>query len=250
MTFAFVTLSVPVVQGFVGSTKAVSIARIPSRARTFAPTRRCRSPTGALKSVMEPSKLSEDGELERFGEVMQQFALSLLGVYAGMSGASPAAAVPEALVEAFKSIPASLAHPVTMWTIFGTALYTFYLGYQSSLVRKSEPAKRKELIQGKFGERHFRISSALFAVMTLATFGGMANTYTRTDKLFPGPHLYAGLGLVATLAVMSSFAPYMLKGKEWARNAHFTLAFLAIGLFGWQAKSGMVIVGKLLGWDK
>lgn len=251
-SFAFVTALAPVVRGFVGSTKAFTTTRIPSHARNFAPTRRCRTPTVALKAVMEPSEpsSSESEVPERFGEVMQQFVLSLLGVYAGLSGASPAAAVPEALVEAFTSTPVSLAHPVAMWTVLGTALYTFYLGYQSSLVRKSEPEKRKELIKGKFGDRHFRTSSALFAFMTLATFGGMANTYARTGKLFPGPHLYAGLGLVATMAVMSSFAPYMLKGKEWARNAHFTIAFLAIGLFGWQAKSGMVIVGKLLGWDE
>lgn len=180
---------------------------------------------------------------------MQQFALSLLGVYAALGTSSPASAVPEALVEAFKSTPASLAHPATMWTMLGTALYTFYLGYQSRQIRSADTEKRKELIKGRFGDRHFKTSALLFAIMTVATFSGMANTYTRTGKLFPGPHLYAGLGLVATMAVMSSFAPYMLKGKDWARNAHFTLAFLAVGLFGWQAKSGMVIVGKLLGWE-
>lgn len=137
-----------------------------------------------------------------------------------------------------------------MWLLFATVLYTFYLGFQSSRIRSAEPEERKKLAKGKYGERHFKVSSALFAIMTLSTLGGMANTYTRTGKLFPGPHLYAGLGLVATLSVMSSFVPYMQKGKEWAKSAHFSLAFVAISLFGWQAKSGMAIVGKLLGWDK
>lgn len=137
-----------------------------------------------------------------------------------------------------------------MWTIFATVLYTFYLGFQSSRVRSADKEDRKELAKGKFGERHFKTSSALFAVMTLSTFGGMANTYTRTGKLFPGPHLYAGLGLVAIMSVMSAFVPYMNKGKEWARSAHFSLALVVISLFGWQAKSGMGIVAKLLGWDQ
>lgn len=250
-TFGFVTASSVAVRGFVGSANAVTCTNIASR--KFAPTRRCRPTATIPRAVADPSNSDESTDLavpERFGEVMQQFTLSLLGVYAALGAASPAAAAPEALVEAFKSTPASLAHPATMWTLLGTALYTFYLGYQSSLVRKSEPEKRKELVKGKFGDRHFRTSSALFAIMTVATFSGMGNTYARTGKLFPGPHLYAGLGLVATMSVMSACAPYMLKGKEWARNTHFTLAFLAVGLFGWQAKSGMVIVGKLLGWDK
>ena len=76
----------------------------------------------------------------------------------------------------------------------------------------------------------------------------MANTYSRTGKLFPGPHLYAGLSIVALMSVMSSFVPYMQKGKEWAKSAHFSLAFIVVSLFGWQAKSGMDIVAKLLKW--
>lgn len=171
-----------------------------------------------------------------------------MGVYAAMSDVPSASAVPESLVEAFKSIPASLGHPVTMWALLGTCVYTFYLGYQSSQIRKVEPEKRKVLLKAKVTDRHFQTSATLFAIMTCATFGGMANTYTRTGKLFPGPHLYAGLGLVATMSVMVSLVPRMQKGKEWARQAHFSLAFVALSMFGWQAKTGMDIVAKLLHW--
>eukprot|EP00177_Eucheuma_denticulatum_P001627 GFKZ01002924.1.p1 GENE.GFKZ01002924.1~~GFKZ01002924.1.p1 ORF type:complete len:246 (-),score=19.78 GFKZ01002924.1:593-1330(-) len=181
-------------------------------------------------------------------DVHHQFLVSIIGAYFALQEISPADAVPESVIETFKSKPASLTHPIAMWLIFGTVLYTFYLGFQSRRIRSAEPEQRKELVKGKFGQRHLQTSSALFAVMTLATFEGMANTYTRTGKLFPGPHLYAGLGLVALMSVMSAVVPYMQKGKDWARGAHFGMAFLCVGLFGWQAKSGMVIVGKLLGW--
>ena len=177
-----------------------------------------------------------------------QALFAFIGAYSLIEPGT-AYAIPDAVIEAFKSKPASLVHPIVMWALLFAAVFTFYLGYQSSLIRKSEPKKRKELVKAKVTQRHFETSSALFVTMTLATFGGMANTYTRTGKLFPGPHLYAGLGLVALLSVMSSLVPYMQSGKNWAKNIHFTLAFGALGLFGWQAKSGMVIVGKLLGWE-
>lgn len=198
-------------------------------------------------SVRGDDELSVD-ERAQVEALALQVAAAVVGFF--LSGfASPAQAVPEALVEGFKSIPASLVHPLTMWIVVGVTLYTFYLGYQVRQIRSVEPAKRKELVKAKVGERHFKTSSLLFAVVTLATFGGMANTYTRANKLFPGPHLYAGLGIIASMSVMASFVPYMQKGKDWARNSHFTVAFLVTGLFFWQAKSGMVIVGKLLGWE-
>lgn len=152
--------------------------------------------------------------------------------------------------EAFKSKPASLIHPIVMAGIFAAAVYTFYLGYQSSRIRKEEdPAVRKELVKAKFGARHFALSSQLMVLMTSVTFLGMANTYTRTGKLFPGPHLYAGLGLVAWLTAMASLVPAMQSGGKstTAKDAHFALAIGALGLFGWQAQSGLAIVKKLLG---
>lgn len=160
------------------------------------------------------------------------------------------AEVPPAVKEAFKSKPASLIHPIVMGGVFAAAVYTFYLGYQSSRVRKEEdPAVRKELVKAKFGARHFSLSSKLMVLMTSVTFLGMANTFTRTGKLFPGPHLYAGLGLVAWLTAMASLVPAMQSGGKstTAKDAHFALAIGALGLFGWQAQSGLAILKKLLG---
>lgn len=176
---------------------------------------------------------------------------ALSGLFAASLACIPGSAlaeVPPALVEAFKSKPASLAHPATMWLLFGGVLYTGYLGWQSKSIRTVDPEKRKELVKSKVTKRHFDTSASIFAIMTLATFSGMANTYTRTGKLFPGPHLYAGLGLVTLMSFMSALVPQMQAGKLWAKNAHFTLAFPVVILFAWQVNSGMTIVGKLLGW--
>eukprot|EP00172_Hildenbrandia_rubra_P000909 Plantae.Rhodophyta-Hildenbrandia_rubra.ctg15136.p1 GENE.Plantae.Rhodophyta-Hildenbrandia_rubra.ctg15136~~Plantae.Rhodophyta-Hildenbrandia_rubra.ctg15136.p1 ORF type:complete len:264 (-),score=26.03 Plantae.Rhodophyta-Hildenbrandia_rubra.ctg15136:954-1745(-) len=191
----------------------------------------------------------EDYEESLFDNT-QGWVYAILGMFIATTNPATTIAqeVSPALKEIFKSKPASLMHPGTMWVIFGTGIYTFWLGYQASLVRKVEPAKRKELVKARVAKRHFRTSSTLFATMTCFTFIGMANTYTRTGKLFPGPHLYNGLGLVALMSIMASLVPAMQDGKLWARNTHFTLAFGAIGLLGWQAKSGVDIVSKLLGW--
>lgn len=212
----------------------------------FRPRSAYSSPSLTKSCASNPSPPPTDDN--SFPDALNQFTVSILGAYFALQEISPADAVPESVIETFKSKPASLTHPIAMWIIFGTVLYTFYLGFQSRRIRSAEPEQRKELVKGKFGKRHLQTSSALFAVMTLATFEGMANTYTRTGKLFPGPHLYAGLGLVALMSVMSAVVPYMQNGKDWARGAHFGMAFLCVGLFGWQAKSGMAIVGKLLGW--
>ncbi|OMP02628.1 hypothetical protein CCACVL1_02739, partial [Corchorus capsularis] len=48
--------------------------------------------------------------------------------------------------------------------------------------------ERKELLKGSFRDRHFNAGSILLGV------GGGVNTWFRTGKLFPGPHLFAGAG--------------------------------------------------------
>lgn len=154
-----------------------------------------------------------------------------------------------ALKTLFKTKTLSLVHPVVMFSFLLGAIWTFYLGYQAQQVRKVDAEERKALIKGQFGKRHFETSSVIMALMTFFTFEGMANTYTRTGKLFPGPHLYAGLGLVAIMNIMASLVPAMQKGAGWARDVHFSLAFVVLGLFAWQAQSGLAIVSKLLGWS-
>lgn len=54
--------------------------------------------------------------------------------------------------------------------------------------------ERKELIKGSYKDRHFNAGSILLGFGVLESVGGGVNTWFRTGKLFPGPHLFAGAG--------------------------------------------------------
>lgn len=54
--------------------------------------------------------------------------------------------------------------------------------------------ERKKLIKGSFRDRHFNAGSILLGLGVLESVGGALNTWFRTGKLFPGPHLFAGAG--------------------------------------------------------
>lgn len=55
---------------------------------------------------------------------------------------------------------------------------------------------RKALVKGGFKDRHFNWGSILLGLGVSFSVYGATNTYLRTGKLFPGPHLYAGVGMV------------------------------------------------------
>ena len=74
---------------------------------------------------------------------------------------------------------------------------------------------------------------------------GPLNTYARAGKLFPGPHLYAGAGLVVLWALAASCVPAMQKGNDTARSMHIGANVAGIGLFGWQVVSGIPILQKV-----
>lgn len=57
-----------------------------------------------------------------------------------------------------------------------------------------EIQERKELIKGSFRDKHFNAGSILLGFGVFESVGGGVNTYLRTGKLFPGPHLWAGAG--------------------------------------------------------
>lgn len=137
-------------------------------------------------------------------------------------------------------------HPILMWTLLGLTVYALYLGIQHSKIRSADKETRKELIKKNFGQRHHKIGSILLSLMVLGNIGGMAITYINNGKLFVGPHLLAGLGMTGLIAVAASLVPYMQKGNSFARNAHISLNIVLLGLFGWQAITGMQIVQKIV----
>ncbi|EAZ89394.1 DUF4079 domain-containing protein [Crocosphaera chwakensis] len=137
-------------------------------------------------------------------------------------------------------------HPILMWILFALTLYALYLGIQWRRTRFAQKDTKKELIKKDFRTRHYQLGSLLLGLMVLGNLGGMAVTYINNGKLFVGPHLLVGLSMTGLIAVSASLSPLMQKGNELARYTHITLNTAIVGLFGWQAFSGMNIVQKIL----
>jgi hypothetical protein len=140
----------------------------------------------------------------------------------------------------------NFVHPPLMWVLLGMCIYAMYLGVQIRRTRSATPEIRKELIKGKYNDRHHKIGSIILALMVLGSIGGITVTYINNGKLFVGPHLLAGLGMTALIALSASLTPYMQKGQEWARIGHITINVSIVGLFGWQAFSGLEILQRII----
>jgi MFS family permease len=137
-------------------------------------------------------------------------------------------------------------HPALMWILFGTTLYAGYLGWQIRQTRSATGDDKKKLIQGKFNDRHHKLGSIVLALMVLGSIGALAVTYINNGKLFVGPHLIAGLGMTGLIAISASLSPYMQKGQDWARSTHIGINVIIVGLFGWQAVSGVEILLRII----
>lgn len=140
----------------------------------------------------------------------------------------------------------NFGHPLLMWILLGVSLYAGYLGFQVRQLRSATGEEKKKLIQAKVNQKHFQFGSLVLALMVLGTVGGMAVTYVNNGKLFVGPHLLAGLGMAALIAVSAALSPFMQKGNELARGTHIALNTVIVGLFAWQAVTGMDIVQRIL----
>ncbi|KAM7274637.1 hypothetical protein ACFE04_016503 [Oxalis oulophora] len=177
----------------------------------------------------------------------------------------------------------ALVHPLVMSGLFVFTLWAGYLGWQWRRVRtiqneitdlkkqlKPTPVtpegkpvqesvalspveikiqqlteERKELLKGSFRDRHFNAGSILLGFGVLESVGGGVNTWLRTGKLFPGPHLFAGAGITVLWALAAALVPAMQKGNETARNLHIALNVLNVLLFVWQIPTGIEIVFKV-----
>lgn len=105
--------------------------------------------------------------------------------------------------------------------------------------------ERKKLLKGSFRDRHFNAGSILLGLGVLESVGGALNTWFRTGKLFPGPHLFAGAAITVLWAGAAALVPAMQKGNETARSLHIALNALNVLLFVWQIPTGLEIVGKV-----
>jgi MFS family permease len=137
-------------------------------------------------------------------------------------------------------------HPVVQTTLLAIAFYTLYLGIQVRKMRTAQGEEKKELVKGRYGQRHHQLSSILMAVLVLSAFGAMAVTYINYGKLVLGPHLIVGLITAGLIVTAAALVPYMLKGNIAARNAHVALNIVVLGLFSWQLITGLQIVQKIV----
>ncbi len=137
-------------------------------------------------------------------------------------------------------------HPIMMWALLLFSIYAAYLGLQVQRTRNAQGEEKKELVKGRYNIRHHQIGSILLALMVAGAIGGMAVTYINNGKLFVGPHLLAGLGMTGMIAFSASLSPFMQKGANWARATHILLNFVLLGLFAWQAITGVQIVQKII----
>lgn len=171
----------------------------------------------------------------------------------------------------------ALLHPAVEFFLLGATLYAGYLGLQWRSLRtigdeiselkkqvpavaegessgpKSEAerkideltAKRKELAKGGFRDKHNAMGSLLLGLGVTMTAEGCFNTFLRTGKLFPGPHLYGGMGITVLWAMAAALVPEMQKGNNTARNLHIGLNVANVLLFVSQVPSGLEIVDKV-----
>ncbi|MBD2312620.1 DUF4079 domain-containing protein [Desertifilum sp. FACHB-1129] len=137
-------------------------------------------------------------------------------------------------------------HPIFMWVVLALSVYALYLGIKIQQTRAAEGEAKKELIKGRFNVRHYQLGSILLAFMVTGALGGMAVTYINNGKLFVGPHLLAGLGIVGLFSISAALSPFMQKGKDWARFTHITINLIVLGLFAWQAVTGVQIVQRII----
>ncbi|QEY32283.1 DUF4079 domain-containing protein [Synechococcus sp. RSCCF101] len=148
-------------------------------------------------------------------------------------------------------MPESLAfglnfvHPLAMWSLLALSGYALVLGLKAKKIRTGTPEERKELIKGRFPQRHYLMGSAVLALMVFGTLGGMAVTYLNNGKLFVGPHLLVGLGMSGLIALAAALSPLMQQGNVLARKAHVGLNMGLMTLFLWQAVTGMDIVNRI-----
>ncbi|WP_264326126.1 DUF4079 domain-containing protein [Romeriopsis navalis] len=138
-------------------------------------------------------------------------------------------------------------HPALMWLLLAMCIYAMYTGLQWRRTRSASGDLKKTLLKGKFKLKHHDIGAAVLSLMVVGCIAGMAVTYVNNQKLFVGPHLIAGLGMTGLIAMAASLTPLMQKGVEWARIAHIALNTVIVGLFGWQAVSGIDILQRIIG---
>lgn len=125
-------------------------------------------------------------------------------------------------------------------------LYNLYKkGLEVDLQVKALTEERRVLALQNNRDGHFYQGAILAFLGIVLAIEGPLNTYARTGKLFPGPHLYAGAGLVICWMAAMACIPYMQKGSDTARYLHIGANSVGMLLFAWQVTTGIPILVKV-----
>eukprot|EP00607_Mallomonas_marina_P001051 CAMPEP_0182427588 /NCGR_PEP_ID=MMETSP1167-20130531/18803_1 /TAXON_ID=2988 /ORGANISM="Mallomonas Sp, Strain CCMP3275" /LENGTH=252 /DNA_ID=CAMNT_0024609923 /DNA_START=240 /DNA_END=998 /DNA_ORIENTATION=+ len=115
---------------------------------------------------------------------------------------------------------------------------------------KELTATRKSLQGQDLRDKHWNSGSVLLgAGVGMSLLGGL-NTYSRAGKLFPSPHLFAGVAITGLWALAAAMVPAMQKGNETARSAHIAFNSINVALFAWQVVTGIQILLKVIEFTK
>ena len=254
------------------TTRSIVVTTTP-RARRVAVRGGAREAPTTVARAEKAAVTVEDGARAAF-ETNARAAVSALAIAACATAMPEAAHASGGEFGILEGRTSALVHPIGFGAMYGISLYAGWLGLQWRRVRtvgdeitelkKTLPADaeaaagsavakqidelaatRKELVAGKFKDKHANMGYLLLALgVTLAVEGGM-NTYLRVGKLFPGPHLYAGASIVVLWAMAAGLVPQMEKGNQKARDLHIALNCINVALFTWQIPTGLEIVGKV-----
>lgn len=96
---------------------------------------------------------------------------------------------------------------------------------------------------------HHKLSAALVAFTIWIMLLGMFNTFLRSGRLFPGPHLYGGFLFVGIVSISVATVPWL--GTTSVRNIHAMVGLLAVFVLASQLRSGipiLVSVWKTVKW--
>lgn len=148
------------------------------------------------------------------------------------------------LLSAFTSLPGSLIHPLLMSTLIALWLCTWWFGFQARQKRLSPHVTEETgLLSGVIFDdrRHHKLSAALVFLTTLGCFIGMGNTYARSARLFPGPHLWGGLAVLLAASANVSLVPWFQDAPR-VRLIHASVGLVIIILLANQIKSGIPIL--------
>lgn len=149
------------------------------------------------------------------------------------------------LLPGLATLPGSLVHPILMLTLMPCWLATFILGIQARR-RRLDPPSTSELtglLSNVISDNkaHHKLAAATYFCTVLVCFLGMANTYSRSGRLFPGPHLYGGLAVILAGSFNVALVPWF-KDFPGARFPHVIMGLVIMVLLTIQIKTGLKIL--------